>query len=469
MAAIQNTGGFDDRFLAKLSKVDREGLESFLTNLVREKQFLQVVFNAMLDGLVVLRPNLEVLYINTSALEMLGINRRSRIYREHFAALTDIPELKDLLSRFALKHEQIMHAEIEVPGHEQRWLDISLLPIEQKDSPQAGTSVMIIHDNTELRKAQMERGKAERADTLARLTASLAHEIKNPLNSLQIHAQLLGKALREDKPRKTDQERIQQSSNVILEEISRLNKVVNDFLTAVRPTRPMKDRADINRLIEHVYATLRPEMEARGIVCTLRLDREIPSVQIDPSQVTQAVLNLVKNSMEALQEQKEVLQAQPQKDLPPEMATWSPAMEIQTRIIDEHYQVRVADNGPGISDENLQKVLEPYYTTKFSGTGLGLAIVSRIVEEHGGYMEISSKEGKGTVVSISLPLEGKPVRLLEARTGMGHDGEGAAAGGAAAESAANNGTLIGYSDIADGDEFPYESAGNGDVGPKNTR
>src|SRR5690606_24434024 len=141
--------------------------------------------------------------------------------------------------------------------------------------------VMIIHDNTELRNVQMERGKAERADTLARLTASLAHEIKNPLNSLQIHAQLLGKALKETKPRKTDQERIQQSSKVILEEISRLNTVVNDFLTAVRPTRPMKDRTDINRLIEHVYETLHPEMESRGIACTLRLDREIPSVQID--------------------------------------------------------------------------------------------------------------------------------------------------------------------------------------------
>ncbi len=420
MAGLQKSGGFDDRFLSKLTKVDRQGIETFLTGLVREKQFLQVVFNAMLDGLVVLRPNLEVLYINNAAVELLGIRGRSRIYREHFAGLVDVPAFRDLLGRYALNREKIVRVEIEIESPETRWLDVSILPLDAELNHQAGTSVVFIHDNTEVRKAQEERDRMGRVDTLARLTASLAHEIKNPLNSLQIHAQLLRRALNEPKPRKTDRERIQKSSDVILEEISRLNSVVNDFLTAVRPTRPMKDKADINRLIEHVYETLQPELESRGVECVLRLDRDIPPVQVDPAQVTQAVLNLVKNSMEALQEHKERLWEA--AETPRELRDWKPAMEIQTRISEDRYLVRVADNGSGISDDNIKKVLEPYYTTKFSGTGLGLAIVSRIVEEHGGSMDIASQEGAGTVITISLPMNGRPVRLLEAKTSGEQDG-----------------------------------------------
>lgn len=409
---MQPGSGFDDRFLSKLSKVDRQGIESFLTNLVREKRFLQVVFNAMLDGLVVLRPNLEVLYINNAAVELLGITRRTHIYREHFANLVDVPDFRELLSRFALNREKMMHTEIELPAPQHRWLSVSILPLDEEFNLQAGASVMIIHDNTEVRHIQQEQEKLERATTLARLTTSLAHEIKNPLNSLQIHAQLLNRAIKDKRPNSTDRERIVQSSDIILEEISRLSGVVNDFLTAVRPTRPIKDKADINKLIKHVFATLQPELESRGITCTLRLDSDIPPVHVDTAQLTQAMLNLVKNSMEALEEQSEATAAEKRGAAVSE-DPWSPVLEIQTRDSDDYYQVRVSDNGPGISEENLKQVLEPYYTTKFSGTGLGLAIVSRIIEEHGGAMEISSHPGTGTIVTLRLPTNGRPVRLLE--------------------------------------------------------
>lgn len=420
MAPIHQGGGFDDRFLSKLSKVDQQGIESFLTNLVREKRFLQVVFNVMVDGVVVLRPNLEVLYINNAAVELLGITRRQRIYREHFNNLVEVPTFHELLSGFALKREKIMHAEVEIPAPSGRWLSVSILPLEDELNVQPGASVMIIHDATEVRMAQQEREKLERATTLARLTTSLAHEIKNPLNSLQIHAQLLNRAVHQKRMSELERERVLKSSDIILEEISRLSEVVNNFLTAVRPTRPVKDKADINRLIEHVYATVQPEMDARGIGCVLRLDREIPVVQIDTAQITQAILNLLKNSMEAVDELKEKLEKRRREgglgDEEEVEDSWRPAIEINTRIMDNYYVIHVQDNGPGISEENLNQVLEPYYTTKFSGTGLGLAIVSRIVEEHGGEMHINSRRGAGTGVAIRLPLDGQPVRLLEAQS-----------------------------------------------------
>src|SRR5690606_9197162 len=212
-----------------------------------------------------------------------------------------------------------------------------------------GWGGVVIRDDADVMRGREEQERAGRSATVAKLTARLAHDIKNRLNSLQIHAQLLNRTLREPKLKAAERERVTHSSNIILEEISRLNRVVNDFLTAVRPTRPLKNKADINRLIEHVYATLQPELESRGIECQLRLDREIPSLDIDPAQVTQVFLNLLKNSMEALEEKQEQVTNQPG----PGDETWRAAMEIQTRLVENQCVIRISDNGPGIPEEDL--------------------------------------------------------------------------------------------------------------------
>jgi two-component system sporulation sensor kinase A len=171
--------------------------------------------------------------------------------------------------------------------------------------------------------------------------------------------------------------------------------VVNDFLSAVRPTRPLFQKANINNHVGRVAETIRPEAESRGVSLALNLDHDIPPVDFDPNQITQALLNLLKNSLEALE------------------GSPAPAIELRTALEDSGYLIRVIDNGLGIPESEMKKILEPYFTTKFSGTGLGLAIVSRIVEEHRGTLEVLSGPGKGTCATMRFPLESRPVRLLE--------------------------------------------------------
>ena len=425
-------GNFEGKFLSKLSKIDKQEIEGFLAHLVREKNFLEIIFNSMLDGIVVLRPNLQVMYTNNAALELLEINPRRRIVGERISELCDNTQLQELVARFAIRREQVVNREVESPGPPPRALAVSIIPLQGDPGRQSGSVIIIIHDVTEARQHAEEKRRAERATTLATLSAGLAQEIKNPLNSLQIHAQLLEKALCSGARRKMDKARAQQSSQIVLEEIRRLSGVVDQFLSAVRPTRPFFQRASINAIVQRVAATMGPEADERGVRLLATLDHDIPFADFDPNQLAQALLNLVKNALESFGEVSKGGVKEGSGLPQARNRTWTdtqrgslagePTVEMRTELNGSDIFIHVIDNGPGMPEEDLKRIFEPYYTTKFSGTGLGLAIVSRIIEEHKGRMDVTSKPGQGTMISLVFPLEARPVRLLESAVTVSPEG-----------------------------------------------
>jgi two-component system, sporulation sensor kinase E len=385
---------FEGKFLSKLSKIDRRDIEGFLSHLVSEKNFLEVIFNAMVDGVIVLRPNLEVMYSNNRALELLNLTARRRIVGERLTDLVNNREFADLVARFALRREQAQ-AEIEFATTPPRFVSAHLIPLEADSGQGAGSVVVMLRDITEARQHEQQQRRADRAIAFATLSAGLAHEIKNPLNSLMIHAQLLKRSLKEKRGRKpADMERVEQSADIVNEEIRRLSGVVDQFLSAVRPTRPLTRESNINTLVDRVIATIRPEAEQKGIRLETAQDHDIPAVEVDPSQMTMAILNLLRNAFEALEN------------------TRDPKVTVRTSMVDGTFAVTVADNGSGIAEEDRARIFEPYFTTKERGTGLGLAIVSRIVDEHGGRMDIFSKPGEGTAVTLIFPAGDRAIRLL---------------------------------------------------------
>jgi nitrogen fixation/metabolism regulation signal transduction histidine kinase len=391
---MQQRTSFEGKFLSKLSKIDRRDIESFLSHLVSEKNFLEVIFNAMVDGVLVLRPNLEVMYSNNRALELLNLTSRRRIVGERLTDLVDSREFADLVARFALRREQA-RAEVELATSPPRFVSVSLIPLEADTGQGAGSVVVILRDITEARLLEEQRRRAERAIAFSTLSAGLAHEIKNPLNSLMIHAQLLQRTLKDKRGRKQmDMARVEQSADIVLEEIRRLSGVVDQFLSAVRPTQPLTRAANINTLVDRVVATMRAEADERGIRIEMVQDHDIPAAEVDPNQITMAILNLLRNAFEALE------------------GVPAPKVTVRTAMMDGSFAITVADNGAGIAEEDRSRILEPYFTTKARGTGLGLAIVSRIVDEHGGRMDIFSKAGEGTAVTLLFPTAGRPVRLL---------------------------------------------------------
>jgi signal transduction histidine kinase len=177
-------------------------------------------------------------------------------------------------------------------------------------------------------------------------------------------------------------------------EINRLDYIITQFLQAIRPTPPQLQMASLNEVIQETVVLLQPELDNRGLDVKCRLAHSLPGAPIDPAQIQQVLVNLIKNAMQAM--------------------TKGGTLSLQTGEGSDGVWVSIADTGGGIPQEQINRIFEPFYTTKKKGTGLGLMIVQRIVRAHGGRIELESQVGRGTTFRIWLPLHERKPRLLEA-------------------------------------------------------
>src|SRR5205823_8617648 len=177
-------------------------------------------------------------------------------------------------------------------------------------------------------------------------------------------------------------------------EIGRLDYIVTQFLQAIRPSPPQKKLVSLNDIVRETIGLLRPEIENRGQTIEEKLARQLPSAPLDPAQIKQVLVNLVKNAVQAM--------------------TKGGVLTVQTGSGADGVWVSIADTGCGIPQEQLNRIFEPFFTTKRKGSGLGLMIVQRIVREHGGLIKLESNVGQGTRFRIWLPLHERQPRLLEA-------------------------------------------------------
>ena len=175
-------------------------------------------------------------------------------------------------------------------------------------------------------------------------------------------------------------------------EISRLDYIITQFLQAIRPAAPNARLGSLNDVVRETYDLLGPELGNRGLLVDDKLARQLPEAPFDPAQIKQALVNLMKNSMQAM--------------------TRGGVLTLETGVLGDGVWVSIADTGVGIPPEGLGRIFEPFFTTKKKGTGLGLMIVSRIIRDHGGRIDVESHPGKGTTFRIWLPLQERRQRLL---------------------------------------------------------
>ncbi len=400
--------GFEDKLLARLDKLDPDQIQSYLARLLGQKQFLETTFDHLDEGIVVTDAALRVLFINPRARAMLGLARGRTLVGEDLAArIGSGHPLAETITSLRLNPRPIEGYECSIGGRPERTLSLTTLPMRD---PAAGEGsgaellILILRDVTDRVQRESEKARARRLASMATLTSGIAHEIKNPLNAINIHAQLLQGEL--DKARASDGvadlDRLERAGRVILEETGRLARIVDEFLLAARPRRPQLEPSELNDLLGQLERIFRPECERAGIELRLAADHELPPVMLDPHLMLQALRNLVRNAIDALIEQE-------REQAPPE------CIAVEARLATDGVSISVQDNGPGIPDKTLEHIFEPYYTTKASGTGLGLMVVYRIVAEHGGALHVDTRPGEGSRFIITLPLHNKPVRLL------GHD------------------------------------------------
>ncbi|NNE90049.1 MAG: PAS domain-containing protein, partial [Verrucomicrobiales bacterium] len=378
--------GFIDKLIDRLDRVDPEEVQRAVLKIVQEKGFLENVFDALHDGVIVTGLKGRIHYINRAACGFFGLKRNESIGTPVADCL---PGLQwDSLT----KSGRVVNRDLEIFYPEPRFLNFYITPLEAKDEDEPEGYVLILRDTTRSRKMQAEEIESEKVNALTMLAAGVAHEIGNPLNSLHIHLQVLERKLRKQAEPALANE-LSESLAIAQGEIKRLDFIVEKFLTAVRPTEPSLEVTDLNEVVRESVEFLAPEIQDRGIDTTLQLHADLPALRLDRDQFKQAFYNLIRNAGQAIGSGGEIT--------------------IRTDCDDFNVIVSFSDTGSGIAAEQVGDVFEPYFTTKKTGSGLGLLIVHRIIREHGGEIEFESEEGDGTTVRIYLPRVEKRMRLLE--------------------------------------------------------
>jgi signal transduction histidine kinase len=234
-----------------------------------------------------------------------------------------------------------------------------------------------------LQAAQEELLVAERMATVGRLSLKVAHEVRNPISAIELNAEILQDIVRGRPGQDADEAHTLVSA--IRDQVRTLDALTEEYLTFARFPRPHFEEESLNTLVEEVGEFIRPVVTRQGLHLHVTTDVTVPVMEIDRGLLRQAILNLLKNALEALSRGHE--------------------LTLASRRDGDVVEIRVSDNGPGIPGDVAKRLFEPFFTTKPQGTGLGLSITRQITEEHGGEIRWENRPGGGACFTLRLPIK----------------------------------------------------------------
>ncbi len=244
-----------------------------------------------------------------------------------------------------------------------------------------------------VRRLEQRARSAERLAELGTLTGGLAHEIKNPLSTIGLNLQLIRETLDDADIAQPQRGRLQRRIDSLNDEAQRLRDILEDFLRFAGRMQLEREPTRLNRLVDELVDFYAPQAEQSGVQLRAQPDAADPELSIDRALLKQAVLNLLINATQAM--------VQARYDERPHGGATDLMVRVESTA--DEVKLHVTDTGPGIDAEKLQKIFQPYFSTKKGGTGLGLATARRIAEEHGGSLGVHTDQGKGSDFVITLP------------------------------------------------------------------
>ena len=386
-----------DKILGRIDDLDSVNLSILVQRLARDRKLQETVFNTIKDGIIVVDSEGIVQYANQAAFDLIGLKENAigntRLWRM-VPDLTRSIDLEKLDSK--VQSSPVVSREIELSYPEHRYVRLYMVPIDAQVGQHESGAMVVLSDVTDEKVSLEARIESERIDSIMRLSAGVAHELGNPLNSLTIHLQLIERKLAKLET-ETDTTGISESLSICQDEVKRLDGIITHFLQAVRPQKPDFKELDLIDLIGEVLRVQEVELRNRCLDVNVEVVGSVPTILGDREQIKQAFFNLIKNAMEAMQPYGH--------------------LRIIAKSDSDSVYVKFIDTGSGIAEEDLSRVLQPYHTTKKSGHGLGMMIVQRIMRSHGGQLGIESRKGSGTAITLQFPQKNRRTRLLDAGSG----------------------------------------------------
>ncbi|MGE4488904.1 MAG: nitrogen regulation protein NR(II) [Kiritimatiellales bacterium] len=382
---------FLDKLIDRLDRLDADSVQAQFLHLAREKGLLETIFQAIQEGIVVVGSGARIRFANRTAEGLFGFRLDAAEGQPIDRYIRDIIWEK-VLNLDGDEWEKLVRQEIEVTYPRHRFVEFYVVPLSVVEEHEQG-AVVIFRDVTRERETTAESIESERLQALTLLAAGVAHEIGNPLNAVTIHLQLLERELADldDAERR---ESLKELVEVSQREVHRLDRIITQFLRAIRPSLPDRRPVQMERILDETLELMHHEIENRRILVEREQPELIPSVPADDTQVKQAFFNIMKNALQAMED--------------------GGILKIRIDVSSRFVSICFADNGPGIDPENLGAIYEPYHTTKETGSGLGLMIVQRILRDHGGEIEICSTPDRGTAFTLHFPRDDVRLSLLEA-------------------------------------------------------
>ncbi len=358
-----------------LSLLTLQGLRGSQTSLQRISAFNDSIVESLPVGLIATDSAGYIKMVNASAENIAGISagqmvakKPANVLPEELAQLFDMSEHSGAVPG---NREVVLRTDENV----RRSLLLTILSVADAENNSIG-DVLLIQDISEIRQLETDLRRNERLAALGKMAAGVAHELRNPLSSIKGLAVLL-------KNKTSGDVEGQQTADVLVQEVERLNRSITELLDYTRPERLELKDVNLGKILHQAATLVGVDAEALNITMTTSLDDEV-LVKVDEDKMKQVFLNLLLNSIQAM----------------PNGGTLS----ISTERINKQIACTITDSGVGISEKDLPRVFDPYFTTKRDGTGLGLALSAKIVEEHGGTVSVDSTEGGGTRVKVVLPV-----------------------------------------------------------------
>ncbi len=394
--------GYVKRVSQKVNKLSNEQLISLLDDMVEENENLYSILECISAGLLILDNDFILQQSNKIVESRLSFS----VYLDDPKATTvpiweimEDQEIGDYFKKCAEKGITNTTEDFTVmtSGGSIRFLTITMTPL-MHDGNTAG-KIILVRDVTEKKNQEVLLHRMENLANLTNLAAGMAHEIKNPLGAISIHIQLIQKALekaRENKNILPEKKFVEDHVDVVNDEINHLNKLIMDFLFAVRPINAQLELKKPSALIQNIVDFFTPEFHDNGINVKLIIKDSESRLLLDEKLLRDVIMNLAQNALAAIKQKKD-------DDKTP--ADYTGEFTIECASAENKYYIIISDNGCGMKSETVLKIFEPYYTTKANGTGLGMTMVYKIVKEFSGDIHVESQEGKGTVFTMVFPLQ----------------------------------------------------------------